>query len=620
MESLKSFVRAQGLKYLNMPNITSVGIGHKIKGGVKLDKIAVSFTVGKKAKPEALEALGTQSIPTSFLIEGVEVPTDVIEREYAPSFKVLPEAGKDLRKQRLDPIVPGGSVGHPTVTAGTIGCVVYDRQDGTPCILSNWHVLQGPSGKIGDVIVQPGPFDDNRVESNAAAVLVRSHLGPAGDCAIARIEGRGYETKPLDLDLAPTRLGEPELRDKVIKSGRTTSVTHGVVSRIHVTTKLDYESTVGEVQVGGFEIEPDLANLPGDDEVSKGGDSGSVWVFKTPQGKASDIIAGLHFAGEGTNDPHEHALACYSSSVFEKLDITLKQPIYQTAILAASGASDRRGFDPKFLKTPVPLPTLSAQQKKDVFTLQGSEVIPYTHFSLTISKAKKFAFWVGWNIDGGQLKKYGRTNLDFGYDPRVPEEYQTGNDLYENNRLDRGHIARRADLVWGPPKEAQQANLDSFYFTNITPQMDTFNQGQRGGLWGRLEDAIYEDALVDRLRVSVFGGPIFLESDPVYRGSRIPREFWKVLTYVDEPSQELRTSAFLLTQKLSGLEALELPEFQVYQVSLRELEERSNLDFGTLKKADHFRQHVEKTARAARRRPETLEERSPLRRVDDIQW
>ena len=447
MESLKDFVRSKGLKYLDTRNVTSVGIGYKVREGVRLNKIAISFTVSKKARPESLEALGTQSIPPFFTIDGIDIPSDVIEREYAPSFKLMPEAEKDLSKQRLDPIVPGGSIGHPTITAGTIGCIVYDRQNGTPCILSNWHVLQGPSGKIGDVIVQPGPYDDNRINSNAAAVLVRSHLGPAGDCAIARIQGRGFKPELIVLGVAPNQLGAAELGDKVVKSGRTTSVTHGVVSRIHVTSKIDYEGNVGEVQIGGFEIEPDSTNPPNDGEVSKGGDSGSVWLFKTPQGKASDIIAGLHFAGEGPNDPHEHALASYASSVFEKLDITLKQPKYGGTTLHALEASDRRGYDSEFLKERVTLPVLSAEQKKEAFKLQGSVIIPYTHFSLTISKATKFALWVGWNIDGCQLKRNDRKGLNFVYDPRVPEEYQTGNDLYENNRLDRGHIARRADLV-----------------------------------------------------------------------------------------------------------------------------------------------------------------------------
>ena len=47
---------------------------------------------------------------------------------------------------------------------------------------------------------------------------------------------------------------------------------------------------------------------------------------------------------------------------------------------------------------------------------------------------------------------------------------QTGDELYAENPLDRGHIARRADLLWASREQAQQANTDSFFFTNITPR------------------------------------------------------------------------------------------------------------------------------------------------------
>lgn len=70
-------------------------------------------------------------------------------------------------------------------------------------------------------------------------------------------------------------------------------------------------------------------------------------------------------------------------------------------------------------------------------------------------------------------------------DERIPEEFQAGDDLYGSNDLDRGHIGRRADLLWGTSSEAQQANEDTFHFTNIAPQMADFTQSGRSGVWGR---------------------------------------------------------------------------------------------------------------------------------------
>ncbi|MGP5599021.1 DNA/RNA non-specific endonuclease [Glutamicibacter arilaitensis] len=92
-------------------------------------------------------------------------------------------------------------------------------------------------------------------------------------------------------------------------------------------------------------------------------------------------------------------------------------------------------------------------------------------------------------------------------DPRVPSEYQAGSYLYANNRLDGGLLARRADFTRELRSEAHQASKDSFYFTNITPQLDEFNQSGQGGILGRLENAFYEAVHLDVLRCRL-SGPI----------------------------------------------------------------------------------------------------------------
>ncbi|MGV8857428.1 DNA/RNA non-specific endonuclease [Rhodoglobus sp.] len=114
-------------------------------------------------------------------------------------------------------------------------------------------------------------------------------------------------------------------------------------------------------------------------------------------------------------------------------------------------------------------------------------------------------------VNGADARGHGYDSEFLGVELAVPVPTAAilGNELYVRNPLDRGHLARRADLTWGELGDAQQANRDSFSFTNIAPQMDDFNQSSRQGLWGRLEDALYEDVDVDDLRVSVMAGPVF---------------------------------------------------------------------------------------------------------------
>ena len=156
---------------------------------------------------------------------------------------------------------------------------------------------------------------------------------------------------------------------------------------------------------------------------------------------------------------------------------------------------------------------------------------------------------------------------------------ERSNDVYARNRLDRGHIARRADLLWGADDEVDRANRESFYFPNITPQMDSFNQSGREGRWGLLENSLAEYVRATSLpRVSVFGGPVLAADDPEYRGVRVPLSFWKLLAY--RIDGELRCRAFLLTQSLDGLEPVTFDEqYRIYGVPLGDLQERTELVF-----------------------------------------
>ena len=144
------------------------------------------------------------------------------------------------------------------------------------------------------------------------------------------------------------------------------------------------------------------------------------------------------------------------------------------------------GYDPDFLAAPVAPPRAP----------DGGDLLDYTHFSLDLDPERRLASWVAWNIDGDRLhpgESIPRSGTRFRADPRVPDDHQTLDPVYADNRLDRGHVARRADLLWGPLDEALEANSDSFFFPNITPQMDDFNQERLGGSWGMLEAAILSE-------------------------------------------------------------------------------------------------------------------------------
>lgn len=590
LERIKRLIRAKGEALLNFPNVTGVGVGYKITGGKRTAQPALQFSVDRKIVPQALAAEGVAAIPTAIEFEGVSIPTDVVQRVYQPGYVVVAPQAKTERKKRIEPVCPGVSIGHVKSTAGTLGAIVTDRGSHAPALLSNWHVFCGATGKVGDPIVQPGPFDDDRVSRNGIGKLLRSHLGLAGDCAVASIEGRRLDAKILDLGVRVEAIGKPELGDLVVKSGRTTDVTYGVVTRVDALFKMPYDG-MPEQTIGGFEIEPSPKHPAAGNEISKGGDSGSAWMAVDKGDKVTSTMLGLHFGGDAEGSEGEFALACYAKSVFEKLEL---EPLSTTpsvqALRAASIESAetlRTGFDEGFLDFKVPRPKFTKATVNDLIGLDGGDWIDYCHFTVWLSKSRCLPRCVAWNIDGGAKKSLSRKGISFKKDKRDGlDAYQFGDELYSANDLDRGHVARRDDLVWGAAAEAKQANLDSFYFTNMTPQHQAFNQSKLKGQWGLLENAILDEVDLKDLRVSVVAGPVLADTDQPYRGALLPSEYWKIVFYVDDADGESKARAFLLTQKdlLKTIkpESLELSEFRWYQVPLSKVEEKTGLRFGSV--------------------------------------
>lgn len=94
---------------------------------------------------------------------------------------------------------------------------------------------------------------------------------------------------------------------------------------------------------------------------------------------------------------------------------------------------------------------------------------------------------------------------------------QVGNELYASNGLDRCHLVRRQEPNRG--EEATIANLDTFHFTNCSPQMSAFNQKT----WLELKDYTLDNKRLWKARATVFTSPVLANDDHVYRGVKSPK-------------------------------------------------------------------------------------------------
>ncbi len=241
------------------------------------------------------------------------------------------------------------------------------------------------------------------------------------------------------------------------------------------------------------------------------------------------------------------------------------------------------GYEPEFLGERVDLPELLPQQLADVAERTDGEghVLDYTHFSIVMSKSRRMAYFTACNIDGRRRQEVPRSRDRWYYDPRIAKEFQAGPDLYSGNDLDRGHLVRRNDPVWG--RAAEQANEDSFHFTNAAPQHKHLNQRT----WRELEDYVLGSAETYDLRVSVFTGPVFRADDMVYRGKyQLPAEFWKVVVLAKEDGK-LSATGYLQTQK-NLIDNLEFAygSYKTYQIPITRIEAITGLNFGRLRGFD----------------------------------
>lgn len=181
-------------------------------------------------------------------------------------------------------------------------------------------------------------------------------------------------------------------------------------------------------------------------------------------------------------------------------------------------------YDPGFLGSPVPLPTLAGT------TAATAPPLDYIHYSLVMNEERRMARYAVCNVDRARLLNLPREADRWLLDERLDSALQPGPEIYQGNEWDRGHVCRPSSLRWGELLFAKAAYQSAFYLTNATPQHRNFNQGR----WMKLERDIYERLYPDSERITVFSGPVFRDTDIEYRGIRIPQSYWILALYENE--------------------------------------------------------------------------------------
>ncbi len=144
-------------------------------------------------------------------------------------------------------------------------------------------------------------------------------------------------------------------------------------------------------------------------------------------------------------------------------------------------------------------------QKGDLFithNLIGS-TDTVMNYSLAYDTVKMHSRWVAFRFDGSNRKKNtGRSDSDaFQDDPDLPSRFYVGSYGFGSG-YDRGHLCASNDRLI-----SEEANRQTFYMTNMSPQMSAFNQLYWVGFELYVQDLGRSESFSDTLYV-VKGGTI----------------------------------------------------------------------------------------------------------------
>lgn len=192
------------------------------------------------------------------------------------------------------------------------------------------------------------------------------------------------------------------------------------------------------------------------------------------------------------------------------------------------------------------------------------QVIQRTGYTLAYDKKTKTPQWVAWELTKEETKGNHERTDKFLPDPNVEGAKVVTTD-YTGSGYDRGHMAPAGDMKW-----SKKAMEESFYMSNICPQIHHLNTGD----WNELE--------ANTRKWARRYGSVYVTCGPIYNGSRrtqyigknrvkVPDAFFKVIL-IQSPKKTCALGFFFENE--AGQRPL-----NEYLVSIDYLEQTTGIDF-----------------------------------------
>lgn len=221
-------------------------------------------------------------------------------------------------------------------------------------------------------------------------------------------------------------------------------------------------------------------------------------------------------------------------------------------------------------------------------TMDGVQILNY---ALEWDNTKRHANWVAFTFDTTTSADNVKRTDAWSVDPKLPAEMQVQESDHKNDGFDKGHLCASEDRVY-----LKEANEQTFYYSNMSPQLNDFNDGFWGKLearvqtWGRsTADGVYDKVYVTKggtlnkllknfKGTTVNGGTPTTDANGfTIHGLACPEYYF--MAVLSQKDDVFHAIAFLVPHKEGMTRNPSSDELKEYVVSVDKLEEETGIDF-----------------------------------------
>ena len=176
---------------------------------------------------------------------------------------------------------------------------------------------------------------------------------------------------------------------------------------------------------------------------------------------------------------------------------------------------------------------------------------------------------------GETYNGYGGTNDPYQPDPVLPEALRVNYDDYNGSGYQRGHILGSADRL-----NSKEANGQTFYLSNMHPQLGAFNEQ---GIWFELENHLRSNYDTSTFRDTLYmvkGGTVSAGNYTMTNGGKLPcpKYFYMAILAYAKKYAKTNGGYYAIGFWMEHKGNTEVVSSK-YAVSIDELEKRTGIDF-----------------------------------------